>query len=129
MDFFEFLTAVIEKGITAARRDYTRPDQEQKLNGSIAGFEACRGKNPLELKDLLDAAGISVSDAYRGDDKAQYWWYRCYQAEVEWVCNVISAALYNQGLPVIITPTCRGMITASEIVGVKDDGIGTASGT
>jgi len=94
MNYQEFLTKVIDEGIAAARKDYA--DQKDKLNGSIAGFEACRDKTPEELKLLLESSQISTKDAYT-NQLVNYWWFRCYEAEVEWVCNVVSAMLYNQG--------------------------------
>lgn len=117
MDYATFLTAVIDEGIMAARRDYLRPDQEEKLRGSIAGFEACRGLSPLELSDLLDASKTSSEDARRS--RGDFWWYRCYELEVKWVCNVVSAMLHNEGKPMIVNPTARGSMTAANILGVR----------
>lgn len=90
----------------------------EKLRGSVAGFEACRGQSLDGLRDVLEAAKTATRDAYarEADD---YWWFRCYQLEVEWVCNVVSCVLMNEGLPTIVHPTARGMMTAAEIVGVR----------
>jgi len=118
MTIERFLSRVIDDGIAAAKDDYTRPDQEEKLRGSIAGFEACRGKNAEGLKELLESSRTATQDAHQRE-AADYWWYRCYELEVEWVCNCFSAILANEGLPVIITPTARGTMKAAEIVGVK----------
>lgn len=113
----DFLTQVINEGIAAARKDYAnRPD---KLNGAVAGFEACRDKNSQELKDLLEASLTAKKDA-RMRKATDYWWFVCYAAEVEWVCNCVSACLYNQGFPVIITPTARGMMQAAKIIGIRE---------
>lgn len=121
MNYSEFLEQVINRGIEAAKRDYNLPDQKQKRDGSVAGFEACRGKNPVDLKELLEATMTATSHAYAEDDKTNYWWYRCYEAEVTWVCNVISAMLHNQGLPTIVTPTYRGLMMAAEIIGTQEN--------
>jgi hypothetical protein len=64
VNYGQFLTRVIGEGIAAAERDYTRPDQEQKLRGSIAGFEACYGKTPAQLAELLSAARTACADAH-----------------------------------------------------------------
>ena len=47
-----------------------------------------------------------------------FWYYRCYQAEVEWVCNVVSAVLVNEGGKSLFAhlPTARGWIKANEIL-------------
>lgn len=112
----EFLNRIIEKGIAAAERDYVR--DPKKRDGAVAGFRACQGKTPTELKTLLEACAVSREDA-RKNNRENYWWYRCYEAEVSWVCNVVSAALMSQGLPVIIQPTARGVLAAGEILGVR----------
>lgn len=121
MDFQKYLNRVIDDGIEAAREDYTRPKQKQKLDGSIAGFEACRSVRMShihqDLSELLDTARTATRDAM-GQNREKYLWFRCYEAEVEWVCNCVSAVLLNEGLPTIITPTARGVLKASEIVGV-----------
>lgn len=117
MTLEEFLNRVIDDGIAAVKKDYRQPHQKEKRDGSIAGFEACRGKTLLELNELLQASHTSTADAH--DRRAKdYWWFRCYELEVEWVCNCVSALLVNQGLPPIIVPTARGMMKAAGIVGV-----------
>ncbi len=107
----DLLARVIGDGIEAARVDY-RPGPE--LDGSVAGFEACRGRTPEQLAALLQEARLEARRGQAGD----YWFWRCRELEVEWVCNVVSAALLNQGLPVIVTPTARGVFKAAEILGV-----------
>lgn len=117
MIFDDFVTKIVDDGIQAATDDYTRPDQQDKLRGSVAGFEICRGKNVEELRELLAASATATQDACQRD--SDYWWYRCYESEVEWVCNCVSALLHNQKLPTIVTSTARGAMKAAEIVGVK----------
>lgn len=122
MNFTSFLNRLVDDGIEAARESYSRPDQKQKLDGSVAGFEACRSCREThihqDLSELLDAARTATQAAHR-DEEDGYWWYRCYELEVEWVCNCVSAILHNEGMPTIITPTARGVLKASEIVGLR----------
>ncbi len=116
MEYETFLTKVVDDGVEAARKSYaSRPD---KLRGSIAGFEACRGKSPEELKTMLEAAGVGTMAASicRADN---YWEVRCHELEIEWVCNVMSAALQSQNAATIVTPTARGLMKAASILGVK----------
>lgn len=122
MEFDKFLTKVINLGIKSAKRDYNRNDQKAILKGSIAGFEACRGLDVFKLTRLLEKSRKDSFEAMKlgKEDINKYWEARGFTLEVEWVCNVVSASLYNQKLPVIITPTARGMITASKILGVKN---------
>lgn len=121
MEYLKYLEQIINDGIEAAKRDYAAPRQAAKLKGSIAGFEACRGLQPLEIAALLkrrqEMTRQAFCDRQRGSES--YWEIRCFEAEVEWVANCVSAVLMNQGLPVIVNPTARGVIKAAEIVGVS----------
>lgn len=115
----EFQEIAIDRGIAASRLSYSRPDQKRQRDGARAGFMACRGKSPQELRLLLDAAEIATADAWR-ESRPDTWWYICYAAEVGWICNVISVELMRQGLPTIVPPTCRAALFAASIVGVKE---------
>ncbi len=126
MDYNSALNEIIEQGIEAAKSDYSKSEEKHRLNGSIAGFEACRGLNPQQLKELHDNSRIKTWDSFNSANEGlikseDYWYVRCYEAEVEWVCNVISAILINQGLKPIIIPTARGFMQAALVVGVKGE--------
>lgn len=117
MDYKTFLSKVIEDGIAGVKRDYKRKSQKLIREGSIAGFEACREKNPVQLNELLEHSEKVSQEAMVGELK-DYWYYRGFLLEVKWVCNVVSAMLMNQKLPTIIPPTARGVIQAGNIIGV-----------
>ena len=116
--YFDAINAVIDDGIEAARLDYTKPDDNLKLNGSIKGFEECRGKTPVQLTVQLAVARARAQQAQR-ERAADYWYWRCRAAEIEWVCNVISVLLMQHDLPTIVPPTVRGMLKAMDIAGIK----------
>lgn len=117
MTFYnDFLNRIIDDGIDAVQIDYK--DSPDKLRGAIAGFEACRDKNPGELAQLLTDARKAQHEAYRDLDVNDYWRVVCYAAEIEWTCNCVSAALANEDQPVIVMPTARGMMKAAEILGI-----------
>lgn len=118
MDYNEFLNRVINEGISSATADYTDAKDKNRLDGSIAGFEACRDLTPNELVDMFKTASKYMNEAF-GDKHSDYWYFRCYQAEVEWVLNVVCAMLYNQGLevPVSHLPTYNGLMKAASILG------------
>lgn len=123
MEYNEFLNRVINEGIEAARNDYKKESQKPYLEGSVAGFEACRNKNPLELFEVFKESQEYVNNSFAERDKHEkYWWLRCYQLEVEWVCNVVSAILLNEGKPPILSwmPTCNGVSKAASIVGLEN---------
>ena len=115
MNYSDFLNRVIDEGIEAARADYTKPEQKEMLEGSLKGFEACRGKDIKELLALLIKAQADTQRAFR-EQVADYWRVRCREGEIEWVCNVMSAALSNTGLEPIVPVTARGMMRAAEIL-------------
>lgn len=119
----EFLKRVIDDGIVAAEADYAK--SQHKREGAVAGFNACRDKTPAEIVALWDAARTKANEMLNSvrDDKVsseEYWKARCYEAEIEWVANVVSAALHNQGEQPLAAhlPTVRGYIKAAEILGV-----------
>lgn len=113
--YSEFLESVVNSGIEGAKADYCKPEDKDRLDGSIEGFEACRGKSPAELLSLLEVARKATMDAFHGQ-VSNYWRIRSREAEVEWVCNVVSAALVNVGAIPIIQPTVRGVMQAARMV-------------
>lgn len=121
MTYKEFIERVINEGIEAAKVDYIKPEDQERLEGSIAGFEACRNKYPFQLVDVLNEANEEMNQAYT-ERKKNYWWFRCFQAEVEWVCNVVSAMLINNQQASITSylPTARGFMKAAEIIGIRE---------
>lgn len=122
MTYNEFLTRIIDEGITAAIADYTEKSQKQKLEGSIAGFNACRNLSPEKLVDLWHVANADMNNAFLKDTE-NYWHYRSHQLEVEWVINVISAVMVNEGgIPLLSwLPTVNGMLKASTILGINSN--------
>lgn len=117
MEYGSFIRRVIDDGIEAVKVDYAHKPLQR--DGALRGFEECRGLLAPDLKSLLVEANERCIQAHR-EQAADYWYWRCRAAEIEWVANVVSAAFMNSGLPIIVTPTCRGMMKAAEILGVKD---------
>jgi len=119
MEYNEFLNRVIDEGIQAATADYTDPSDKQRLEGSIAGFNTCRYLLPEQLVATWQKATDEMNQAYM-EQKENYWWYCCFQSEVEWVCNVVSAMLVNEGREPLLSwlPTANGMMKAASIIGV-----------
>lgn len=115
MDYTELLDRIIDDGIKAAREDYA--GDPMKLEGATKGFEACRGKTPQELMELLAQAAADRRKAMI-EEAEDYWRVRCYEAEVEWVCNCVSVILMAAGEPVIVPPTAQAAIKVVSIVGV-----------
>lgn len=115
MNLGDFLTRIVDDGIAECRVAYK--DKPQKRDGAIAGFEACRGKTIFELRQALYLSQ-NAADVARAVDRDNYWYLRAFHAQVEWVCNVVSAALQNQHQETIVAPTARGYMKAAEILGV-----------
>lgn len=120
MNYTQFLNRIIDDGINAAKADYNKQSDAEKLEGSVAGFEACRNLQLVGLVDLYTTASEYANKAM-GDQHDKYWYFRCYQLEVEWVINVVSAMLHTQGHNPLLSwlPTNRGMMKAIEILGTK----------
>ena len=114
----DFLTRVIDDGIAAARQSYGGTDQKHKLEGAVAGFESCRRKKPRELAQHYYRAEDAKKWAIVGNTNAKrYWRLACYYAEVEWVCNVVSALCYAGGKRelAIIATTARGVAKMQQV--------------
>ena len=115
MTYNQFLDQIIDNGIEGAKRDYAKPEQKMKLRGAIAGFSICRREDPHGLQSLLKMAQESTQQA-RSEKSEDYLYYRCYEAEIEWVCNCVSALLYYNHMPVIVQPTARAAMAIQPIV-------------
>jgi len=93
MNLTEFTDHVISRGIEAAREDYK--DSPDRLKGSLAGFEACRGKSPQELYDLLLEAARDSLKAHN-DRAKNYWEFASKSAEIEWVVSKLRCWVYPE---------------------------------
>lgn len=119
MDVFEFMERIINDGIAAVKVDYSELKDKEKLDGSISGFEKCRGKNPTELLLLLRNAQKATHDMGLKQGKS-YWFVRCEELEIEWVCNCMSVVLLYEGLAPLVNPTARGAMKAAYILGAEN---------
>lgn len=118
------LHRIVEDGIKAAKQSYSKPEQEEKLKGSIDGFNSCVGINigkdsiVVWFQNHLQEANKLAQEKF-GKEDSDYWYWRCRAAEIEWTCNVLSAVFQAQGWPIIVAPTARGFIKAADIIGVS----------
>lgn len=117
MNRTELLDAIIDDGTTEVPMAYPRPDQRDKREGAIAGFAACRGLDDEDLKRLLAASREATGKAMASND-VRYWWHRMYELQVEWVLNVLSAAMAANGSTPPTGYTARGMLKAADVLGV-----------
>src|SRR5262245_17635370 len=97
MDLGPFINRVCADGIAAAKARYPRPDEAEQLKGSIEGFELCQGiehaDHLLEALHQANARAIAA-EVEEASDHARW---TCRVARIEWVCNVVSAALVTHG--------------------------------
>jgi hypothetical protein len=112
MDYEAFLERVVDDGIAAARADYA--DDDPKREGSVAGFEACRGESPGGLAALLKGARRATARAFQVQ-APDYWHGRCYEAEVEWVCKCVCAAFRCPELTGAVAVTTRAAMKAAHV--------------
>ena len=120
MLLMDALNHIIDDGIEAARADYAKPADKLKLDGSIRGFEDCRGKQPEQITVLIVSANEIVTDKRR-ERAADYWYWRCRALEIEWVANVLSNILMANRHPPISMMTARGAMKAASIIGVAGE--------
>ena len=120
MNYDGFLNQVIEEGIVAAKADYCKPEDVDKLKGSLLGFEECRGKDLTGLAMLLDEARKKTVEKHM-ERAPDYWYWRCREGEIDWVVNVVSALMLATKRTPIMNPTARGYMKMAEIVR-KDEG-------
>lgn len=117
LQFRQFLNKIVDESMVVAKRDYGEdPKENHLLRGALAGLEACRDKSPPQLSLLLQRASVVRQKALHATNHRRYAWLTCFLDEVEWVCNVVSAALANQDMPIIVSPTERGLMTAARII-------------
>ena len=122
----QLLDRIIAEGIAEVREAYADPKEHHKRDGAIEGFEACRGKSPADLVELLSAAE-KIAEQIKRDhhvpsfgDATDYWRQRYKVLQIEFVCNVVSVGLVTSGQPPLrmYLPTARGAMKYAEIVGV-----------
>ena len=117
-----FLKEVIDDGMIAARSEYDPDISASELEGSLQGFEDCKGKTPEEIASIYLKAQMESRkynpDEIKEDKKDEYQRLRCRVLEIEWVLNVVSGFLFlvlHQ--PPLIPVTARGMMKAINVVG------------
>src|SRR5262245_11259428 len=121
MDLGPFINRVCADGIAAARAGYARLDQAEELIGSIEGYELCwGGEDGYNLLEALHQSNARAIEALASETDDYRRW-RCRFAGIEWVCDVVSAALVAQGLPSLgpLWPTAPAMLEAAGILGTR----------
>jgi len=119
MDYNKILNTIIDDGIKAAKEDYTEPKDKNRLDGSIAGFEACRNKTAEDILILHNEALKSMNEAYIEQANIDLYWYKvCYHLEIEWVLNVLSGINYINNTKPLLNhlPTANGVSKAFSIL-------------
>lgn len=122
--YAQLIERLITDGIAEVREAYADPKDHHKRDGAIEGFEACRGKMPRELVALWIAAERQQGQIAREDPSDEgvkrYWKQRYVALQIEFVCNVVSVGLQNDGQPALLAhlPTARGAMKYAEIIGV-----------
>lgn len=121
MTLEDLIERVIETGIEAAKRDYSKRTDAigvGKLEGALAGFEACRGRSLAEMRArLLQEEGRSAALRHEEPfDEVAYWHGRCLIAEIEWVLNCASAFQAMNGQEPAGGYTARGFMNVADIL-------------
>ena len=114
MTYEDFLHHVITDGIQAAKTDYTSPEEAEKLQGSLEGFDRAGGKSIPELLEVFRETRAKADDLMNQNILKGYWRVRCAEFEIEWVLNCLSAFQHEPLLGHL--PTARGFIKACEVL-------------
>lgn len=127
----DFINRAIDRGIEGVKESWPGTDERDtaRREGSIEGFEACRGKTPTEILDVLANVRRECNEFMQLDDSEQdkiaggtglgnhhYWRLRHREVQIEWVANCLSAALVNSGIEPIVPVTARGMMQADRVL-------------
>lgn len=114
MKLSELQDKAIESAMRSAHAMYK--DEPDKFAGCVAGLTECRGKSPEQLGVVLVGANTALSLAYAKQDR-RYWEVAMFHAEVEGICDVMSAALKGMGKDPIIEPSKAGYDKAVALLG------------
>ncbi len=118
MQYTDFLETIINRGIIIAKENFVDECHKEYLDGSITGLEACRDCSPQELYELYNIIFKYTNESL---GESNYWFFKSYEIEIEWVMNCVSALLINQGKYPLLShlPTARGYITAVKVLNRK----------
>jgi len=136
----DLINRIIADGIAEVREAYSDPKEHHKRDGAIEGFETCRGKAPSDLvalwtiaerqsREASEACRAKTAKSHDGhgvkaDNLNDYWRQRYKALQIEWVCNVVSVGLTNNGEAPLFShmPTARAAMKYAAIVGVHGVG-------
>jgi hypothetical protein len=116
-----FVDRVCADGIAGAKSEYPRLDEADKLKGAIEGFELCQGIEHTEhLLEALHQANARAVEAF-ADQAADLCRWRTRVEKIEWVCNVVSAALVLRGLASLgpLWPTGQAVLASAALLGTR----------
>jgi hypothetical protein len=119
----DVLRISVTDGIQTAKDAYKDERSKDKLDGSIDGLTACVGATSIEeLIDIYNNISTYVRNAKR-DDYDNYFYFRFYQLRVEWILDIISAILVNEGMRSLspALPTIKGITKATTILNRKHE--------
>jgi hypothetical protein len=114
MRYQDFLNTIVEYSLPLVENFYK--DNKAALEGARAGLLACRDRTPPQLALLLARVENVRTLALHNTLVNRYFRLASYSSEVEWICNVVSAALVSMGMDPIIPSTNRGFAMAARII-------------
>lgn len=120
----ELLRLTIEKGIASVRSDSDM--QPHEIEGSIAGFEACRdldASSPDAMLDLLDSVRKESEKAFHISHEnkmslSDYWRIRYKEIQIEYVFEIMKFAWIQSGHD-ITNVSARSAAKFNEIISEK----------
>lgn len=84
-----FVNRLVSNAMNSVAQTYSQPGQREKLEGSLAGLNACLNQKLEGLREVLAEINEYVHLAAK-ERWENYWWFRLYQAQVEFIINRVS---------------------------------------
>lgn len=108
--FRDFVRLVIEDG-----KDRSGHPTSLGVEGWRSGLKSCVGLDVKGLDKFRKASQATADFCEVNHDPEKDFWYARTNA-AEWVCHVVSAALADQLLPVIIHPSPAATLVANSLL-------------
>lgn len=122
MKYNDFLNRVIDDGIRVGSTQFTISPCEPSKEGFLAGLNACKDKEPEDLKEMLEESKSYMDQSgqsFMSNDKEAdtLLWFLSYHGAIIRVCDAISAFMICcQYKTPIFSPSTKGIRLAKIII-------------
>jgi hypothetical protein len=122
LELYELIKLIIEDRLRSIENEEDK--QSHKYLGAKLGLEECNAfairMRPLRivylLSVLLKEAHSKAILIFESNKVSDYFYWRCREAEIEWVSNIVSVYLIKNKIKPIVTPSVIGVLKYNEIM-------------